>query len=860
MKGKNSEFKQAVIQQLKSMIVPMILLILIGAAIIFVITYQNAVEEAEIIKINAFEGDKTPLIMENDKLKFILDPTTTQFSIEVKETGKIWYSNPVDVANDTIALSAEKGKIRSTLNMVYSNSAGLETEFNNYDYSISRGVYEIEKGGDYIRVNYSIGDTDKVFTIPPVMKQARFEEWLDMMDNEERNIVKQYYKLYDINKLGKKDDKEQLLADYPILETEPIYVLRNTAKDSIKKKMETIFEGHGYTLEEYEENKALNNAEASSEKPIFNVNMIYKLDGDDLIVQVPLGEMEFKEEYPIYTLTILPMFGAGGKDDNGYLFVPEGGGALINFNNGKTAQSSYYANMYGWDMALSRDAVVHNTRAYFNVFGISHGMDSFLCYLEEGAPYAGVQADISGRFNSYNFVNAKYSISSREEYDVGSIANTRVFVYVEDLPNETLTQRYSFINSGSYVKMAEDYRSYLLNKYSDTMTAKIDTSTPVALEIVGAVDKKKQILGVPVRKPLALTSFSEAGDILTQLNSEGMTNISVKMTGWANGGVNQKVLNSVKPLSELGGKSQLKKFMTTASQLGVNVYLDGVTQYAYDSDIFDGFNSFTDAARFISKKRAELFVYSDVTYAAREGVDSYYLLHTSEAEKMTDNLAKAANSFGAGVSFRETGMDLSSDFYVKNPVSRQQSMDRQIEQVKSISDTSKVMVNMGNDYVIGYADMVTNMDLKGSKYTILDKFVPVYQMAIHGYVNYTGKAINISGAADEELLNSVEYGAGLFFNVMNETAFALQKTLYTEYYGSSYASCHDTMMDIYKRYNAELGHTFNQKITNHEYINSEMTCTTYEDGTKVYVNYGYSASPAQNGATVPARDYLVVRY
>ncbi|MCQ2817816.1 MAG: SNF2-related protein, partial [archaeon] len=51
---------------------------------------------------------------------------------------------------------------------------------------------------------------------------------MDMMDNEERNIVKQYYKLYDINKLGKKDDKEQLLADYPILETEPIYVLRNT--------------------------------------------------------------------------------------------------------------------------------------------------------------------------------------------------------------------------------------------------------------------------------------------------------------------------------------------------------------------------------------------------------------------------------------------------------------------------------------------------------------------------------------------------------------------------------------------------------------------------------------------------------
>lgn len=47
--------------------------------------------------------------------------------------------------------------------------------------------------------------------------------------------------------------------------------------------------------------------------------------------------------------------------------MPEGGGALIEFNNGKTSQNSYYSNVYGWDMGQDRDAVVHDTRTYFNV-------------------------------------------------------------------------------------------------------------------------------------------------------------------------------------------------------------------------------------------------------------------------------------------------------------------------------------------------------------------------------------------------------------------------------------------------------------------------------------------------------------
>ncbi len=857
---RKAEIKAAVISRLKSLAVPVILTAIIAVAVIVIINFQNPEEPLEVIRLSGYEGTEEPIVVENDELKMTMDPMTTQFSLEVKKTGKVWYSNPPDAANDPVAVASEKGRVQSTLLMSFSQASGLETIFDNFNYGIDNKLYEIETGEDYIRVNYSIGDIERTYLIPPVETAADFDVKLGQMEKDDLDFVKRYYKKYDIDNLGKNDDKDALLANYPTLETEPIYVLRDTAKGAVCLKLEQIFEKYGYTAEDLAADQQLSNAMKESDKPVFNVSMIYRLEGGDLVVEIPFDSLESREEYPIYTLTPLPYFGAGGPEDEGYLMVPEGGGALIHFNNNKTSQAAYYSNVYGWDMALSRDAVVHDTRVYFNVFGVANGEDSFLCIMEEGVPYASVQADISGHGSSYNHVNAVYSICPRELYEIGDVGSQDIYKFLETLPDETLTQRYRFVDSGSYVDMAKCYQGYLKDKYGQYFAENGDETTPVALEIVGAVDKVKQILGVPVSRPLKLTKYSEVEDMIRQLTSEGMDNISVKYTGWCNGGVNQKILRKAKTISDLGSKKDLQELGSAAKELGVDLYLEGVTHYEFDSGIFDGFFSFTDAARFLSKERAELFQYNPVTYSAREGLDSYYLLHADLIQEMTDTLVEAAKKYNANVAFRDTGMDLSSDYYLKKTVSRNAAMLAQAQQLKEIADGGqKIMINMGNDYAIPYVDMVTNMDLAGSGYTILDDEVPFYQIAIHGFVNYTGAPLNTCGDMQEELLESAEYGAGLSFSLMRETAFALQKTLYTEYYASDFAAWHDRMMEIYNRYNSELGHVFDQEITGHEKLGEDLSCTVYEDGTKVYVNYSFTDAVTEDGVEVPARDYKVVR-
>lgn len=117
----------------------------------------------------------------------------------------------------------------------------------------------------------------------------------------------------------------------------------------------------------------------------------------------------------------------------------------------------------------------------------------------------------------------------------------------------------------------------------------------------------------------------------------------------------------------------------SAEEKGIAVYLNGITNYAMDSGITDGFFVYTDAAKFVSQESAKLNVYDTVTYEkAEEDRDPFYLLKADLVYEMMDNLADAANGYHAGVSFSDIGYELSSDFTRKIlPADRWQWKSRQ---------------------------------------------------------------------------------------------------------------------------------------------------------------------------------------
>jgi hypothetical protein len=813
----------------------------------------------KVIETNAYVQDKDSYVLENDKIKFTLDSSTTYFQVLDKTNDTTWESNPTDGAFDEYADAESKKYLQSTLLLEYCTDTGIRTTYNNFEFSIEKQLYSIEEGQDYIQVHYTIGDIKKEFTLPVAVPESRMNEFTVNMDAKQIKQINSYYRIYDINKLRATDNKSELLNTYPDLEKEKIYVIREGTQDYLLEKIQAIFVEAGYTAEDLAEDSARYSNESTNEKPLFNVTIKYLLEDGDLVVELPFENMDWRDSYPLTKVKVLPYLGAGHTTDEGYVLVPEGNGGIIDFNNGKNDQYAYYTEVYGWDDGIKREALVDENRTAFPVFGIAKNGKSVLCLLEDYSSLASIEADVSGRKHSYNYANATYTTLHAASVQVSAKSDKSVMVYEASKPEGVIKQRYRFIGSDDYASMAESYRDYLLEKYPN-MSKNADTSTPVNITLIGAIDKVKQRFGFPVSMPIPLTTFNEAYSMVGELKDTGYKNLHIKYSGWMNGGLKQSTLDNIKLVSSLGSKSNLKKLIDYTKELDVSMYLEGMVGYTYDDGIVDGYAVNRDSSKYASREIVELYDFTPIWYGQMDWKDTYYLVKPQLAAKYMENLADFTKKVSSkGVAFSDVGYLVSGDYNPKNLTTREKVVNLQQETLEQIHNNgSDIMINYGNDYTLPYVDLITEMDLYGSNFQIIDYSVPFYSMAIHGLVNYTGTSINLSGNYKDIILKSAESGAGLSFTFMNEPTSVLQNTNYTYFYGSDYMKWKEEAFQIYKRYEEEFGHCFNQYITGHDFVDKGVSITTYEDGTTVYVNYNYEDYTNGN-VTVAARDYKVVR-
>ncbi|MBE5779317.1 MAG: hypothetical protein E7331_08315 [Clostridiales bacterium] len=838
-----------------------IVLAALAALTIFVIIPLFAEEDTSDIDkpvVSYYEGEAEPLVMESDALLFEMDPTTTQFKLTDKVSGQEWLSNPAEASSDPVALAANKETLQSTVIVTYTNSSGT-ADFNNYKYSIENGTYTIEKLEDgAIKVNYAIGKIEKIYMIPTAITQERFNAFTEQMKKSTVKKLKSNYTLYEPEKLATKDNKDEILAMYPEAANQPLYVLKADTSETNKAKIEGYFAEANYTQEDFDLDQQLVAGKKDTTGPVFNVSLVYRLDGDDFVVEVPYSDIRYMPDYPITYVTPLPMFGAAGVEDEGFMFVPEGGGALINFNNGKLSQNTYYGNLYGWDYGVQRNELVNETRNTFPVFGMSKNGSSFICIMEGATSMGGVQADISMRYNSYNWLCAKYNVIHAEKYNVSAKTEQMVYMYEAEMPDVTIRQRYRFVNSGSYVEMANAYGSYLRENIPELVGAVASEKTPVVVELVGAIDKTVVKFGLPIDSVVPVTTFKEAEGVISELKEGGIENMSVRYSGWANGGVYQKVLTGVHVINSLGGEKGMKALIATAEQQGVPLYFDGITCFAYDSDVFDGFLPFTNAARYATREQIRIYHYDIITYLGMDWLDPFYVVKPQYAKENASNLISHLSENGAyGVAFRDIGNLLSADYNPKNLHNREVVKGMNIETMKEAKAAGQhVMIRMGNDYALPYADVITDMDLDGTKYSIIDQMVPFYQIALHGLKDYTGAPINLASDYWQEYLKCAEYGAGLSFTFMAEDTQILQDTTHSGFYAASYSSWGEDAVSLSTRYQSDMAGLNQLKIVDHEQRDQDVAITTYEDGTKVYVNYG-EKSRSVDGVLIPAREYVV---
>ncbi len=839
-----------------------IILVALAALIVFVMVPIYSKEERSFgreTSVFYYEGDQAPMTMENDDLLFEMDTATSQFTVTNKATGKVWYSNPKDWSKDSLAKGANGERLAATLNVTYIDSI-TTIELNNYTNSIAFQSFQPKMQEDgSIRVDYAIGKLERVYQIPSAITKERYTSFTDKLAKKDRKKLSNYYSLYEPSKLDKKSNKDEIIALYPSVTEQPLYILKDGIDAKAKQTAEDFFTSAGYTAEDLEIDNQLKAGEREKTGAVFNVSVIYRLEGKDLVVEVPYSEITCGSDYPITYVSILPMFGAGSNKQDGFILIPEGGGSLINYNNGKIYQEAYYANMFGWDYGTKRSEVINETEVAFDVFGMSQEDGSFICIMEGANSYGGISADVSGRLNDYNTVYAKYNVIHSDTYDVTSRSPRMMLMYENRIPDDTVSQRYRFLDGNGYVNMAKAYSEYLKSKPGMKQT-EVRDDLPVNIELIGAIDKKQVKFGVPVDSIVTGTTFSEAEQILTELTDADIKNLSIRYAGWANGGVRQKVLTSVHTVNELGGDKGMKALIAKAKEMNVDLYFDGITCFAYNSGLFNGFVPFSNASRFTTREVAKLYAYDIVTYRESDWMDPYYLVRPSFARQCATNLINALKDReAAGVAFRDIGNLLSADYYDSDTVTREQVKENDKQTLRDADEAGlKIIIKEGNEYALPYADLITDMDLTGNTYGMIDEKVPFYQMAIHGIKNYTGEAINLAGDYQGVLLECAEYGAGLNFSFMQQDTLMLQDSNFSCYASAGYGPWKEQTYAMISHYQKEMAGLNSQEMTDHRKLADGVSVTVYADGTEVYVNYN-EIDYSGDGVTVPARDYLVKR-
>lgn len=831
-----------------------LLLLLVIALLLCVTAACSKVVEEEDIEVYSYgEIKDKEIVIENDNLELHFLPEKTHFYIVNKSTGYIWRSNPEDTSDQ----GGFKKELDSTLTLRYNTESGSKTILNNYGLSIEKGNYSYEVKDNKIKVNYTVGNVNKVHYIPKAVPASRFLEFYNKMSKSAQNQISMSYRVYDINKLRKSDNKEELLAKYPDLEVEPVYVLMDGTPNYLIEMAEEKFAEAGYTKEDYELDVARYETTSSQDIPVFNISVVYELRDDGFEVTIPLKEIQYKSKYPIVEVRPLPYFGAGNKNDEGFIFVPEGSGAIINFNNQKQSQNNYKSDLYGWDYALNRDAVIDENRANMPVFGLSKNGASFICVLEDGNSYSFVEAGVSGSSHDYNYVAVNYNLIHSELMDITAKSDRTVRMFEDNLPDEILKQRYILLDDDDYVSMAVKFREYLMDRFP-TLTKKTESDFPVAVEIIGAIDRTKHYMGIPVRRPYELTSYKEALGIIKELKEAGFTDLSIIYNGWFNGGILHKAPNKVKLVSELGSKKDFKNLVNYANENDVNLFLAASMQFVYNNSITDNFMAIRDSAKFLNRKLVELVPYNPIYYSQEEGLYTYNLANPGYYMANFDNYANGIAKYNAkGIAFNDIGTILSADYNKKKLVSREAVKNLQMEKLEELSSNGyKMVIRSGNMYAVPYADFIIDLNLATKGYNIIDEEIPFYEIALHGLVSYAGTPINLAPNKTKSLLKTVETGAGLQFSFMEADVFDLQDSRYTQYYSSDFRDLKDDAVDLYSTMKKDFGHLYNQFITDHQKLAKGVYMTQYEDGTRVIVNYNEQAY-TYDGNEVPPKDYIV---
>lgn len=586
----------------------------------------------------------------------------------------------------------------------------------------------------------------------------------------------------------------------------------------------------------------------------------YTLGDDYLEVELLASQVKEEGDYKLLSAELLPSFGAASLSEKGYMVVPDGSGAVIEFNNGKQLYNNFSMPLYGADPAATTNTLPGLSAAYMPVFGISKGENGLLAVIDRGDAHASVIAGVSKKKNGYNTVYARFSL---RDYKMVSINNEQTVI--EDVGNSfvlfdkhpqvlnSVAVRYYPLKGeqADYSGMAKRYRQYLIEE-KGARVRKNAPSPMLFLDIYGSVNTTQKIMGVAVTRPMTLTTFDDVKTILSGLKQQGVSQIAIRMHNWSTSGTQNSYDKRFDPLGQLGGKKKFKALENYIKQQNVSAF------FTVDITHVKASNSFLNlkpVARQIDNSPILLARIKRNDFQKDLNSVQHNLVAASRLPVQAKKTTQALSLNVTGIDIGGLGNEIYSDF--GSDYSKRQQTAIYMQQAAGIFHKKyEVSASLPPAFMLPTVDTAFQLGDTYGQYDVEDYGIPFYQLACQGLVSYSMSPINLASDKQEAFMRSLEYGGGLMYTIIKRNAENIGRSQDTSLYSCDVSVWEDDMVRRYalavKAYE-----TVGMALIGHKRVAEDIFLSSFDKGSIIF---NYTSEPYEyNGVTVAPMAYQMIK-
>lgn len=566
-----------------------------------------------------------------------------------------------------------------------------------------------------------------------------------------------------------------------------------------------------------------------------SVPVSYTINENGLSIKVQPEEID-ENNFTVVSVSVAPFLcsAKNEKNDNRYLLVPSGSGALIYTDNRGEART-YAEEVYGEDLAREKKWNYTNSQQiHLPVFGAVDGNSAMYGVITSGAESSSIGAYAGDEEAGYSGVYPIFNIRSYNtvEIDVGGTTGLKKFLRLADKKNSVAFEvQYSLLTGeqASYSGIANAYRQSL-NLESGVKNKKLN------ITLLGGVMANKSALGVPYTEFSSTTTFSQAQNIIKELSNDNKVPMNVRLLGYGETGLSvENLAGGFDFNGDLGSEEEIESFIKACKNTNSNLYADfDVVQFAESSD---GYSTRTNSAVDTTNYRVKKYSFDMALRNADESENSLYLLSRSSIINAVKDVINFNSENGIrGISLESLGKMAYSDFADIKYYGKTGMASDVTSALKSIINSKiNVATVSPNVYAATMSDFIDNVPTKSSNLNALDVDVPFYGMVFAG-CKENAVFVNLSTNHRKEYLNALKTGSGLSFVLsyeITEDALASRNGLYI-------ASDYKANKKLIKEYLNESGDFLNKvsgvAVKKHEILQNGLSKTEFENGTVLYVN------------------------